>query len=89
MWTGQCAPPSCLKRERLTGLSATDAWHRAESMMGHIQHLSLEKSGQNGSLSKGATKNEPLGHKTERDDAPYSLRLAIGHTINTSATASV
>src|SRR4030095_595607 len=42
MWTGQCAPPSCLKRERLTGLSATDAWHRAESMMGHIQHLSFE-----------------------------------------------
>jgi len=29
------------------------------------------------------------GTKTERDDAPYSLRLAIGHTINTSATASV
>jgi len=23
-------------------LSATDAWHRAESVMGHIQHLSLE-----------------------------------------------
>jgi hypothetical protein len=43
MWTGQCAPPSCLKRERLTGLSATDAWHRAESVMRHIQHLSIEK----------------------------------------------
>ena len=25
-----------------TGLSATDAWHRAESVMGHIQHLSFE-----------------------------------------------
>jgi len=23
-------------------LSATDAWHKAESVMGHIQHLSLE-----------------------------------------------
>jgi hypothetical protein len=26
----------------LTGLSATDAWFKAESVMGHIQHLSLE-----------------------------------------------
>jgi hypothetical protein len=26
----------------VTGLSATDAWHRAESVIGHIQHLSFE-----------------------------------------------
>jgi hypothetical protein len=25
-----------------TGLSATDAWHRAESVMQYIQHLSFE-----------------------------------------------
>jgi hypothetical protein len=29
---------SCVRRERLTGLSATDAWHRAESVMGHVNH---------------------------------------------------
>jgi hypothetical protein len=33
---------SCVRRERLTELSATDASQRAESVMGHIQHLSLE-----------------------------------------------
>jgi hypothetical protein len=32
---------SCFRRERYR-LSATDAWHRAESVMGHIQHLILE-----------------------------------------------
>ena len=42
MWTGHCALPSCVRRERLTGLSATDAWYKAESVMGHIQHLSRE-----------------------------------------------
>jgi hypothetical protein len=26
-----------------TGLSATDAWHRAEPVMQHIQHLSFER----------------------------------------------
>ena len=28
--------------DAFTGLSATDAWHRAESVMQHIQHLSFE-----------------------------------------------
>jgi hypothetical protein len=34
------APP--VSGGSVTGLSATDAWHRAESVMGHVQHLSLE-----------------------------------------------
>jgi len=32
---------SCFRRERYR-LSATDAWHRAEPVMRHVKHLSLE-----------------------------------------------
>src|SRR4030095_12843844 len=40
MPVGAWAPP--VSGGSVTGLSATDAWHRAEPVMGHVQHLSLE-----------------------------------------------
>jgi hypothetical protein len=39
-WVGTSAPP--VSGGSVTGLSATDAWHMAESVIGHIQHLSFE-----------------------------------------------
>jgi hypothetical protein len=39
-WGWGMAPP--VSGGSVTGLSATDAWHRAEPVTGHIQHLSLE-----------------------------------------------
>ena len=33
---------SCFRRERYRALSHRRAWHGAESVMGHIQHLSFE-----------------------------------------------
>jgi hypothetical protein len=59
-------------------LSATDAWHRAESVMGHIQHLSLE------SLVK-------MDHfkRSHQKWTTGAQKRVIEHTIDTSASASV
>ena len=64
--------PAFLDRAKLavpggsvTGLSATDAWHRAEPVMWHVQHLSLESLVKMDQFQKEPPLNlkGPLGHK--------------------------
>jgi hypothetical protein len=43
-------------------ISATDAWHRAESVMQHIQHLSFESLVKMDHFPKEPQKKKPLGH---------------------------
>ena len=47
-----------------TGLSATDAWHSAEPVMRHVQHLSLE-----GVVKMDHFQKEP----------PLNLKGSLGH----------
>jgi hypothetical protein len=71
---GHRAPP--VPGGSFTGLSATDAWHRAEPVMQHIQHLSFESLVKMDHFSKRAIAKEGCLMRCHHD----GISSACGYT---------